>query len=163
MGLCLEKQLMSPQKIIVISKVHYFDFLVSCLYTFNPLSLYHWNGGWWPWLKQHTEGNVEIGKSCKINNMIRAKESGRRPFIFISRLNIVQRNSNQADEIVMEIEEWKQKVQDNCLKSFTLLYKSFTRCVGDINYDSCFNAVTHIYIVFPGITNTYHSGQNIWK
>ena len=39
MGLCLPKQLMSPQKIIVISKVHYFDFLVSCLYTFNPLSL----------------------------------------------------------------------------------------------------------------------------
>ena len=39
MGLCLAKQLMSPQKIIVISKVHYFDFLVSCLYTFNPLSL----------------------------------------------------------------------------------------------------------------------------
>ena len=37
MGLCLAKQLMSPQKIIVISKVHYFDFLVSCLYTFNPL------------------------------------------------------------------------------------------------------------------------------
>ena len=39
MGLCLTKQLMSPQKIIVISKVHYFDFLVSCLYTFNPLLL----------------------------------------------------------------------------------------------------------------------------
>ena len=39
MALFLVKQLMSPQKIIVISKVHYFDFLVSCLYTFNPLSL----------------------------------------------------------------------------------------------------------------------------
>ena len=39
MGLCLAKQLMSPQKIILISKVHYFDFLVSCFYTFNPLSL----------------------------------------------------------------------------------------------------------------------------
>ena len=39
MGLCLAKQLMSPQKIIVISKVNYFDFMVSCLYTFNPLSL----------------------------------------------------------------------------------------------------------------------------
>ena len=30
---------MSPQKMIVISKVYYFDFLLSCLYTFNPLSL----------------------------------------------------------------------------------------------------------------------------
>ena len=39
MGLYLEKQLMLPQKIIVIIKVHYFDFLVSYLYTFNPLSL----------------------------------------------------------------------------------------------------------------------------
>ena len=39
MGLCLAKQLMSPQKIIVISKVNYFDLMVSCLYTFNPLSL----------------------------------------------------------------------------------------------------------------------------
>ena len=39
MGLCLAKQLVSPHKIIVVSKVHYFDFLVSCLYTFNPLSL----------------------------------------------------------------------------------------------------------------------------
>ena len=39
MGLSLAKQLMSPQKIIVANKVHYFDFLASCLYTFNPLSL----------------------------------------------------------------------------------------------------------------------------
>ena len=39
MGLCLAQQLMSPQKIIVISKVHHFDLLASCLYIFNPLSL----------------------------------------------------------------------------------------------------------------------------
>ena len=39
MGLCLAMQLMSPQKIIVISKVHYFDFMVSRMYNFNPLSL----------------------------------------------------------------------------------------------------------------------------
>ena len=30
-------------------------------------------------------------------------------------------------------------------------------------YDSRFNAVTHIYSVFPGIINTYHPGQNISK
>ena len=57
-------------------------------------------------------------KSCKITN-IRVKESERRPFIFISRLNIVQRDSYQADEIVMEIEEWKQKVADDYVKSFS--------------------------------------------
>ena len=39
MGLSLAKQLMSPQKMFVISKVHNFDFLVSCLYTFNPMLL----------------------------------------------------------------------------------------------------------------------------
>ena len=39
MGLSLAKQLMSPQKMFVINKVHKFDFLVSCLYTLNPMSL----------------------------------------------------------------------------------------------------------------------------
>ena len=47
------------------------------------------------------------------------KGSERRPFIFISRLNIVQHDSYQADEIVMEIEKWKQKVVDDCVKSFS--------------------------------------------
>ena len=51
--------------------------------------------------------------------MIRVKGSERRPFIFISRLNIGQRDSNQADEIVMEIEEWKQKVADDYVKNFS--------------------------------------------
>ena len=51
--------------------------------------------------------------------MIRVKGSERRPFIFISRLNIVQRDSYQADEIVMKIEEWKQKVVDDYVKSFS--------------------------------------------
>ena len=117
MGLFLAKQLMSPQKIIVISKVHYFDFLVSCLYTFNPLSL---SLKWVMTLVETTyrEKRGEREKSCKITNMIRVKGSERRPFIFISRLNIVQRDSYQADEIVMEIEEWKQKVANDNVKSF---------------------------------------------
>ena len=51
--------------------------------------------------------------------MIRVKGSERRPFIFISRLNIVQRNSYQPDEIVTDIEEWKQKVADDYVKSFS--------------------------------------------
>ena len=116
MGLCLAKQLMSPQKIIVISKVYYFDFLVSCLYTLNPSSL---SLKWMMTLVETTERNVERGKSCKITNMIRVKWSERRPFIFISRLNIIQRDSYQADEIVIEIEEWKQNVVDDYVKSIT--------------------------------------------
>ena len=50
--------------------------------------------------------------------MIRVKASERRPFIFIFRLNIVQWHPCLADEIVMEIEEWKQKVVDDYVKSF---------------------------------------------
>ena len=62
---------------------------------------------------------MERVKSCKITNRIRVKGSERRPFIFISRLNAVQRDSYKADEIVMEIEEWKQKVADDYIKSFS--------------------------------------------
>ena len=51
--------------------------------------------------------------------MMRVQGSERRPFIFISRLNIVQLDSYQADEIAMEIEEWKQKVADDYVKSFS--------------------------------------------
>ena len=61
---------------------------------------------------------MERWKSCIVAKMIRVKESERRPFIFISRLNIAQRDSCQADEIVMEIEEWKQKVVDDYVESF---------------------------------------------
>ena len=70
-------------------------------------------------VKQHTERDVEREKSCEITNMIRVKLSERRPFIFISKLNIVQRDSYQADDIIMEIEEWKQKVVDDCVKSLS--------------------------------------------
>ena len=51
--------------------------------------------------------------------MIKIKRSERRPFIFISRLNIVQRDSYQGNEIVMEIEEWKQNVTDDYVKSLS--------------------------------------------
>ena len=51
--------------------------------------------------------------------MIRVKRSERRPFIFICRLNIVQRDSYQADEVVMEIKEWKQKVANEYIKNFS--------------------------------------------
>ena len=51
--------------------------------------------------------------------MIRVKGSEKRPFISISRLNIVQPDPYQADEIVMEIEELKQKVANDYVKSFS--------------------------------------------
>ena len=119
MDLCLAKQLMSPHKIILISKVHYFDFLVSCLFTFNPLSL---SLKWVMTLVETTyrekRGEREREKSCKMTNMIRVKGSERRPLIFISRFNIARRDSCQADEIVIEIEEWKQNVAEDYVKSF---------------------------------------------
>ena len=62
---------------------------------------------------------MEKEKSCKITNMIRVKGSEKRRFIFLSRLNIVQRDSYQPDKIIMEIEEWKQKFADNYVKSFS--------------------------------------------
>ena len=60
---------------------------------------------------------MKRGKSCKITN-IRANWSERRSFNFIFILNIVLLDSYQVDEIVMEIEEWKQKVPGNYVKSF---------------------------------------------
>ena len=56
---------------------------------------------------------MESGQSCKITKMTRVKGPERRPIIFIFRLNIVLHDSYQADEIVMEIEECKQKVSYN--------------------------------------------------
>ena len=65
--------------------------------------------------------------------MIRVKGSERRPFIFISRLNIVQRDSYQADEIVMEIKEWKQKVANDYVKIFSRVLLDGMD-IEDINY-----------------------------
>ena len=61
----------------------------------------------------------ETWRKRSLTNMMRVKGSERRPFSFISRLNIIQRDSYQTDEIVMEIEEWKQKVADDYVKSFS--------------------------------------------
>ena len=47
----------------------------------------------------------------------KVKASERGPFIFISRLNIVQCDSYKADKIVMEIEEWKQKVAEDYVEN----------------------------------------------
>ena len=56
---------------------------------------------------------------CKIIYVTRVKGSERRPFLFIFRLNIVRQDSYQVDEIVMEIEEWKQTFPGNYVNSFS--------------------------------------------
>ena len=89
----------------VISEVQYFDFLVSYLYTFNPLSSL---SKWVTTLVATTYRNMENGQSWKTTyiTMVRWLEST--PFIFVFKLNVVLQNSYQADEIVKEIEEWKR-------------------------------------------------------
>ena len=65
--------------------------------------------------------NIEKhGKWAVLKNYIHDKGKGaeRAPFIFVFRLNIVLHDSYQVDEIVMEIEEWKEKVPGNSVKSF---------------------------------------------
>ena len=115
MDLSLAKLLMSPQKKLVSSA----KFTISISWSPVCTSLipchYHWNG-WQPWLQQHRE-TWRVGS---LENYIHGKGKGsyRRPFIFIFRLNIVLHDSCQVDEIVMEIEEWKEKVPDNYVKSF---------------------------------------------
>ena len=70
-------------------------------------------------MKQHREkrGEREVVQNYQYDKGVKGSE--RRPFILISTLNIVQRNLYQSDEIVMEIEEWKQKVADDYVKSFS--------------------------------------------
>ena len=60
------------------------------------------------------------GEQTVLQNYLRDEDRGvREETIFsIFRWNIVLQDSYQADEIVTEIEEWKQKVSDVCVKSF---------------------------------------------
>ena len=90
----------------VISEVQYFDFLVSYLYTFNPLSS---SSKWVTTLVATTYRNMENGQSWKTTYMTMVRWLERIPFIFVFKLNVVLQNSYQADEIVKEIEEWKIK------------------------------------------------------
>ena len=90
----------------VISEVQYFDFLVSYLYTFNPLSS---SSKWVTTLVATTYRNMENGQSWKTTYMTMVRWLERTPFIFVFKLNVVLQNSYQADEIVKEIEEWKIK------------------------------------------------------
>ena len=110
MGLSLAKQLMSPQKM--------FSILIFGSPVCTPLipCHYYWNG-WWPWLEQHTE----TWRAEVMQNYLHDEDKGvteETIFFLIFRWNIVLHDSCQADEIVTEIEEWRQKVPGVCLKSF---------------------------------------------
>ena len=71
------------------------------------------------------------GEQTVLQNYLHDEDKGvREETIFlIFRWNIVLHDSYQADEIVTEIEEWKQKVLGVCVKSFSRVLK----CVGDIS------------------------------
>ena len=53
--------------------------------------------------------------------MIRVKGLERRPFVFVSRSNIAEHSSYQANEIVMVIQEWKLKVTCGMIMSKALV------------------------------------------
>ena len=97
-----------------------FTTLISWSPVCTPLLPCHYHWKIWVMIlvaKVTSYRNLKRGESCRITN-IRVKGSEKRSFILIFRLNIVLRDSYQVDEIVTKIEEWKQKVPDNCVKSF---------------------------------------------
>ena len=61
------------------------------------------------------------GEQTVLQNYLHDEDKGvREETIFsIFRWNIVLHDSYQADEIVTEIEEWRQKVPGVCVKSFS--------------------------------------------
>ena len=97
---------------VTSENIHYFDFCVSWLYTFNPLSL---SLNWVTTLVATIYRNMETRQSCKTTYIMRLKGSERRPF-FIFRLNIVLHDSYQVDEM-----EWKQTVPGDYVKNFSRL------------------------------------------
>ena len=61
------------------------------------------------------------GEQTNMQNYLHDEDKGVREetIVLILRRNIVIHDSYKADEIVKEIEEWKQKVLDVCVKSFS--------------------------------------------
>ena len=104
------KLLMSPQKM--------FSILVFGSPVCTPLipCHYYWNG-WWPCLnniQKHREQTV-------MQNYLHDKDKGVREetILLIFRWNIVLHDSYQADEIVTEIEKWRQKFPGVFVNSFS--------------------------------------------
>ena len=61
------------------------------------------------------------GEQTNMQNYLHDEDKGVREetIVLILRRNIVIHDSYKADEIVKEIEEWKQKVLEVCVKSFS--------------------------------------------
>ena len=78
---------------------------------------YHWNRWWLGCNNMRKYGEWTVLQNYQHHKGI--KESKRRSFIFIFRLNIVLHNSYHADEIVTEIKEWKQKLPDDYVKIYS--------------------------------------------
>ena len=70
---------------------------------------------------EHGWNNIQKhGEQTVMQNYLPNEDKGVREetiFLFF-RWNIVLHDSYQADKIVIEIEEWKQKVPDICVESF---------------------------------------------
>ena len=107
MGLSLTKELMSPQK--------NFSILIfgSPLCTRLIPCHDYWNG-WRPWLQQETE-TWRADSPAELPTWWRQRSQMK----LIFRWNIVLHDWCQADEIVIEIKEWKQKVPGVCVPSFS--------------------------------------------
>ena len=87
----------TSENIFVICNVHYFDFLVSCMYVFNLLSL---SSKWVTTLVATSYKNMESAQSYKNTSMTMVKNSEWRPFTFFM-LNCVLQ------------QKWKQNVPEN--------------------------------------------------
>ena len=84
------------------------------------------------------------GKQTVLQNQLDDDDKGvRQETFFFFRLNIVLHDSYQADEIVMEIEEWQQKVPDDYVKSFSrvllIVFEtsivSLKNCIMNLKFD----------------------------
>ena len=114
-GLSLAKQLMSPQKMlsILIFGSPVCTPLIPCNYCWN---------GWRTWLEQHTE-TWKADSHAELPTWWGWRTQRGDHFLYL-RWNIVLHDSYQTDEIVTEIEEWKQKVI-KCVGNCIILYLKF--------------------------------------
>ena len=132
----------------VISEVQYFDFLVSYLYTFNPLSS---SSKWVTTLVATTYRNMENGQSWKTTYMTMVRWLERTPFIFVFKLKIhirqmkLSRKSRNGKETIL----YEYSLCCSCL--IIKLVKAI-----------CFKIETNSHKFLLELTKIYNSGENIW-
>ena len=151
MSLSLAKQLMSPHKLFLSSAK--LTILISWSPVCTPLipCVYFWNACW-PWFSCN---NIQKhGDRAVLKNYLHhgVKRSERRPFIFIFRLSIALHDSYKADETVMEIKEWKQKVPHDYVKNVSRVLLSVLE-TSIISYRSC---IIWIFLVLLQFDYSYY-------